>query len=297
MRRFPLAQPAITQDFDRYLLASLTDIEPLCLLSNLQMRDRYALGEQLRTRWEALQKTPSTPQVRNLRLIQLILPWSEKPAAAFFYRFIDILGLESVVAAVQKAYEEGLDKQTATLHLDLSARNNTYILDVLDMLDEGIELSTNTSLENQARELAMKTFLTGTCSPAQLGKLGLARNMTLQERYILLSSLWECMINPTPSQQLKDHTRLWIWIDHLEHLLDYSEKDCREMVRGLTFLISTIATSLTVWLNITAQGEPALSKIKRLLGEEFMDLVDQDLTRQVLYPLPAAIPDNSHQDA
>lgn len=287
-----MTQP-ITQDYDRHLITSLTGIEPFCFLSNLKTEDRRLLAEHLVSHQRDLQEAPSSSQVRSLRPIQLILPWPEKPAAAFFNHFIDILGIEKIVAAVQDAYEEGgiesLSKQAATTQLDFSAGNNTYILDVLNLLAERLEVYTNSDLENQARSLAMKTFLTGTCSPTLLNKLGLARNMTTQERYILLGTLWECIIGPTLSTQPEHHTRLWLWIDRLEHLLDYSERDCREMVRGLTFLVSTTMNSLTVWLNMTAQSEPALSKVKRLLGNEFMALVDKDLTNRPLYPLPPAI--------
>jgi hypothetical protein len=260
----------------KHIHASLHEHAAICVLSNLSHSERGDLAKTLSAAWADVQGK----HVRKLRQLQLSLPWSEKAALSVFNKFIDLLGIARIRAAISHAHEELRDFQSlpsmnaALLRI---ANGNTFIAEVLSLLEDNPDYMYS-EWERKMRPQALRSFITDSCPRPTLNKLDIARNLTLEDRYLLLRSLWECLIGPIPTHDLDQHTRLWLWIDELENILDYTEKDQLSLIKGLTSLIASAGAFVTLWLNMSAQSAERVAAIKSLLGERLLSLVDDDWT-------------------
>lgn len=267
--------------FQYYVHASLHEHTSFCLLSNLSESERGSLDRLINaTCAGVMDKEPNEEHVRKLHTLQFSLPWPEKAALSFFNKFIDLLGINRIRTAIESAQKELMDLpsvHSTTDALNIIAHGNTYIAKVLSLLEDDPSYMYS-EWERTMRPQALRSFLTDSCSRPTLDKLAIARNLTLEDRYMLLQSLWECLIGPVPTLTLDQHTRLWIWIDELENILDYTEKEQRESVKGLKYLIASTSNFLTICFNISAQSDEHVRKIKTLLGTMILPLIDEDLT-------------------
>jgi len=262
--------------FQKHIHASLHGHAAICVLSNLSHSERGNLAKTLSAAWADVRGK----HVIKLQELQLSLPWSEKAALSFFNKFIDLLGIARIRAAITHAHKELRDFQSlSSMNAALAgiANANTFIAEVLSLLGDNPEYMYS-DWERKMRPQALRSFITDSCPRPTLDKLDIARNLTLEDRYLLLRSIWECLIGPIPTHDLNQHTRLWLWIDELENILDYSEKDQREISKGLTSLIASTGAFVTIWLNMSAQSAERVESIKSLLGERLLSLVDEDWT-------------------
>lgn len=122
----------------------------------------------------------------------------------------------------------------------------------------------------------LQAYLTDSCSQAELRKLSLARNLTTEDRYLLLQYSWQHLQGSSESQEVEEHTRLWLGVDEVETILDYTARE----QRGLTQLVSSTGSFLTVWLNISEESGEVIARTRDAFGSKLWAFLDEDLTEQ-----------------
>jgi hypothetical protein len=115
-------------------------------------------------------------------------------------------------------------------------------------------------------------------SASDRSKLGLARALTTQDRYELLRCLWRCEQGLAPDPDVREHTRLWIYLDEAEHVLDYAPAERKLLVKGLTHLIAHTDQFLTLWLNISVPDQETIHAVKGAFGASLLKFLDGDFT-------------------
>lgn len=138
-------------------------------------------------------------------------------------------------------------------------------------------LETMAGWEDEPIASLLKAYLFDNCSSSELRKLNLARNLTTVDRYWLLGAIWACSVGIF-ERSVKKHTRLWITVNRLEHLLQYSAKERHELVTGMEYLVEHTSCYLTLWLTVE-EHQPELARaVKAALGERLLGLLGYDLT-------------------
>jgi hypothetical protein len=251
----------------RIITQSLTTSEPIFILSACSTEKLAAVHAALNTTWEDLRGRQGQTMVRALSVTRFTLPWSEHPALSFYLRCIEQMDLYQPNIDIRLALKEGG-----------YASDNALIQEVLHYLAWGSGHRSSTVNWAGNKMTLLQSYLTDSCSQMELRKLALARNLTTEERFMLLQCIWECQQGTNKNQAIEKHTRLWLGVDRLENLLDYSPKERRDLARGLDYLIATTSSFLTVWLNISENDPDVLVKVKNGLGSKLWQWLDEDLT-------------------
>jgi hypothetical protein len=236
------------------------------------------LAERDRTWKGAQQSQGKAKSVKLLSSVRLALPWSERPAHALFASVIE----------QWKAYElEGLISNALDADGGRQVTQNTHLAAVLDGIaapwrlgEEHRAMGMWTS--NQIRDqmnLLLRTYLLDPTSQAQdRRKLGFARPLTTQDRYELLSCIWQCQIGLAPGQEPARHQRLWVTLDKAEYILDYPPAEVKLLVNGLTSILNTVGAFFTFWLNLSDPDQQVIEEVRRAFGREFWGFCNLDLT-------------------
>ena len=113
-------------------------------------------------------------------------------------------------------------------------------------------------------------------------KLGLARALTTQDRYELLRCLWRCQQGVASDLDVQQHTRLWVYLDEAENILDYPAAERKMLSKGLAHITAQTGHFLTLWLNIAVQDRENVQAVKKAFGDSLWHWLDVDLTDDAL---------------
>ena len=136
--------------------------------------------------------------------------------------------------------------------------------------------------EREAMEALLEAYLADACTAAELRKLHLPRNLALEDRFALLQLIWRCRTGWSAPGAVQHHTRLWVWLTHLDQLLAYTPKDRREVVRALEYLVEETGSYLTLWMGLEAEDADTIKEVKTALGSKLMGFLDVDMTASVV---------------
>ncbi len=264
-------------DIRRIITDSLFSEQSLFLLSAESKQRRNSL---LLKMWQQAQQDTTTPHVRDLALVHLSFPWSERPAHALYTSMVELRNLDEWETMVGQAFSLLYDKDIRDV------TTNTQIAIVLECLAHPGRLGTHEFLHKhpigQYGALTTPLFraylLDTEASAADRAKLGLARALTTQDRYELLRCLWRCEQGLAPSSDVRKHTRLWVYLDEAEHVLDYAPAERKLLVKGLTHLIAHTDQFLTLWVNIAVQDRETIQAVKGAFGAPLLKFLDGDFT-------------------
>lgn len=202
------------------------------------------------------------PSVSNIIVKQARLPWSERPAVTLYGRLLESIGMQSVLGSINKAVtqraimEPGRYRDILT---GLPRDESQFIADLLYLLWEA-------SSRMDKDEIAiLRAYLADTCTHDELRRIGLPRNLTLEDRYDVLGSILECISGLSPEAVLSDHRRVWIHLDQIENLLGYTDYDRWALVKALETLMARTPSYLTVWLNILPTSPATAAQIQSAL--------------------------------
>lgn len=214
------------------------------------------------------------PSVSNVIVKGVRLPWSERPAVTLYGRLLESIGMQSVVGSINKAVTQSAITEPGR-YREILARlpkdESAFIADLLYLLWEA-------SSRMDKDEIAMlRAYLSDTCTHAELRRLGLPRNLSLEDRYDVLGSVIRCFSGLSPDAVLSDHRRVWIHMDEIENLLGYTTHDRWELVKGLETLLSHAPHYITVWMNISPSNPATEEQIQAALENRLR--VTDDLTR------------------
>lgn len=242
----------------RVITRSLTCPQPFFVVSTFSCDTLDAIhDDMLASTWETLKRQQHLPLVRDLSVTRFPLPWSEHPALAFVQHCLEHRRLDAWGACIRHA--------EATRPLECE---NVLMREVLDRLAHA---------QTPTQQLLLWALLTDRCSPEELRSLSLPRNLTLQDRFVLLQHLWSCQQGLDEKAHMQQHSRLWLCVEGLDALLGYPPEEVCLLTRGLFHLITCTGTYLTLWLNIPTEDPAIITGVTTRLGPPLWDLVDEEL--------------------
>jgi len=74
------------------------------------------------------------------------------------------------------------------------------------------------------------------------------------------------------------YTRLWIYLDEAENVLDYSAAERKMLTKGPAHIIAHTEHFLTVWVNIGVEDKETVQAVKSAFGPLLLDHLDVDFT-------------------
>jgi len=201
------------------------------------------------------------------------LPWSEMPAGTFYSRLLESYGMASVLGSINKAVSQ-LAITEPGRYREILARmpkdESEFMTDLLYLLWEA------SSRMDKDEISLLRAYLSDSCTHEELRRLGLARNLRLEDRYEILRSVISCQVGLAPFGDISDYRRIWLRFDEIENILGYSDHDRWELVKALGTLIGDSPRCVTIWLNISP-GSPATSAQIQAALENNLRITD-DLT-------------------
>jgi hypothetical protein len=137
---------------------------------------------------------------------------------------------------------------------------NTYITKILEAMaypdSAGEYLHKVLGRRSEVMRPLLRTYLLDPTSAASdRRKLGFPRALTIQDRYELLRCVWLYQQGLASDLAVQKHTRLWVFLNEAENILEYPKPEQKAMAKGLNHIISGTGHFLTLWVNIS-EPEP-----------------------------------------
>jgi hypothetical protein len=219
------------------------------------------------------QRRHERPSVSNFIARSARLPWSERPATTLYGRLFESFGMANVLGSINKAVSQ-LAITEPGRYRDILARmpkdESEFMTDVLHLLWEA-------SSRMDKDEIALlRAYLSDSCTHDELRRLGLSRNLWLEDRYEILRSVVSCLVGLAPFGDISDYRRIWLRFDEIENILGYTYHDRWELVKALGTLIGDSPRCVTIWLNISPQSIASAAEIQAALENNL--LITDDLT-------------------
>jgi len=218
------------------------------------------------------QRRHERPSVSNFIAKSVRLPWSDRPATTLYVRLFETFGMPSVLGSINKAVSQ-LAITEPGRYRDILARmpkdESEFMTDLLHLLWEA-------SSRMDKDEIALlRAYLSDSCTHDELRRLGLSRNLWLEDRYEILRSVVSCLVGLAPFGDISDYRRIWLRFDEIENILSYTYHDRWELVKALGTLIGDSPRCVTIWLNITPGSPAGLADIQAALENNL--LISDDL--------------------
>jgi hypothetical protein len=257
---------------------SLYSEKTLFVLSAQNREGRSQVQDMLLKIWQGA-KTSTTPHVRDLSLVRASFPWSEHPAHMLYTSLMEVRDIPEWEGIVGNAlrYEYERDRNIST---------NTQINTILECMVYPGKLGTHEFINkfsigehgNITTPLFRAYLLDLAPQAADRAKLGLARALTTQDRYELLRCLWRCQQGIASDPGLQEHTRLWVYLDEAENVLDYAPAERKMLSKGLAHLVAHSSHFLTLWLNMSVEDQETVQAVKKAFGDQLWQWLDVDFT-------------------
>jgi hypothetical protein len=202
------------------------------------------------------------PSVSNIVVKSARLPWSHAPASTLYGRLLESIGMPSVLGSINKAVTQAAITEPGR-YKEILARlpqdESDYVADVLYLLWEA------SSRMDKDEIAVLRAYLSDTATHIELRRMGIPRNLSLEDRYEVLRVVLECFSGLAPAANLSDDRRVWVWLDEIENILGYNERERWELVKALETLISNTPPYLTIWLNISPNSPATSQEIQSAL--------------------------------
>ncbi len=201
------------------------------------------------------------------------LPWSERPATTFYTRLLESFGMASVLGSINKAVSQ-LAITEPGRYREILARmpkdESEFMTDLLHLLWEA------SSRMDKDEISLLRAYLSDSCTHDELRRLGLARNLRLEDRYEIFRSVVSCLVGLAPFGDISDYRRIWLRFDEIENILGYGDHDRWELVKALGTLIGDRPRCVTIWLNISPDSTATSAEIQAALENNLR--ITDDLT-------------------
>jgi hypothetical protein len=213
------------------------------------------------------------PSVSNVVVKSARLPWSLAPAVTLYVRLLESVGMQSVLGSINKAVSQAAITEPGR-YKEILARlpqdESDFVADLLYLLWEA-------SSRMDKDEIAMlRAYLSDNATHIELRRMGIPRNLTIEDRYEVLRVVLACFSGLAPQANLADHRRVWVWLDEVENILGYNERERWELVKALETLIGNFPPYLTVWLNLSPNSPATSQEIQAALENNLV--ITADLT-------------------
>ena len=259
---------------------SLYSDKALFILSAKTREECGHVHESLTTTWQRAQSDRTTPRVRDLSIVRLGFPWSEHPAHTLYTSIMEVRDIpewEAIVGNALRPFGDGKSRDVTT---------NTHIAAILKCMAYPGRLGTREFItkfsigeHGTVTTPLFRAYLLDLAPQASdRSKLGMARALTTQDRYELLRCLWRCQQGLASDLDVQKHTRLWVYLDEAENVLDYAPAERKMLAKGLTHIIAHTGHFLTLWIHIAAEDKETVQAVKFAFGDALWRSLDVDFT-------------------
>jgi len=261
-RAAPVVEDSIYSD--RFILA----------ISKMSGEEIDEVRRELSFEWgRRSQRRHERRSVSNFIVKSARLPWSERPAITLYGRLLESFGMASVLGSINKAVSQ-LAITEPGRYREILARmpkdESEFMTDLLHLLWEA-------SSRMDKDEIALlRAYLSDSCTHSELRRLGLSRNLWLEDRYEILRSVVSCQVGLAPFGDISDYRRVWLRLDEIENILGYSDHERWELVKALGTLMGDSPHCMTVWLNISPASTATSGEIQSALENNLR--ITDDLT-------------------
>jgi hypothetical protein len=211
--------------------------------------------------------------VSNFIVKSARLPWSEQPATTLYGRLLESFGMASVLGSINKAVSQ-LAITEPGRYREILARmpkdESEFMTDLLHLLWEA------SSRMDKDEISLLRAYLSDSCTHGELRRLGMSRNLGLEDRYEILRSVVSCQVGLAPFGDISDYRRVWLRLDEIENVLGYSDHARWELVKALGTLVGDSPHCVTVWLNISPSSGATSAQIQATLENNLR--ITDDLT-------------------
>jgi len=252
------------------LLSNETILVLTCNTHEAQQRAKASVGAVL----EGIRKGEfnKVPLPQEVIAMEGIIPWSEKPSLAFFHFLLESMGIDTIQEALQQAVEEhpgeGIFRQIAGSDFLGSVLTRIKSPSIADIYGSPTK---HNSIEQ------VLAFLGGGGTQSELRRLELPRNLLEEDRFLLLAALLNIRIGTKITTEYFEHGRVWLWLDQLENILHYTQKEQRTFLHGITTIVTCMPRMLTLCMNISDPEPSTQKKVLQSLGPQFMQYVTVSL--------------------
>lgn len=198
----------------------------------------------------------------------LRLPWAGNLAHKLYYDYWDIHGASEIAYIVREAtfFEDLGDHKV----MGFAAETVTTALSILGRVNWA---------EEPARAALIARYFLGGCTRPELGQLGLARNLTLEDKYLVLSLILRSNTAHQLAEAMARPHRVCLFLDEVENILSAEPRQVAALATALLRLSGDSGDDFTLWLNVADERSEALDQVKAALGTRFLEFVTHDLTR------------------
>jgi hypothetical protein len=243
-------------------------------VSKLSTADMKELHRVVDAQWARRnERRQERRPVGNLVARTARFPWSDRPAVTLYVRLLESIGMPGVLGSINKAVAQ-LALVEPGRYRDIIARmprdDNEFMADFLYLLWEA-----GSRMDKDEIDI-LRTYMSGESSHEDLRRVGISRNLWLEDRYEVLRVVLGCFTGMTRGGPVSDYRRVWLWLDEAENLLGYREHDRWEMGKALQTLLGMMPPFVTVWLNISPTSTVTAADVQAVLENNL--LVTDDLT-------------------
>jgi hypothetical protein len=245
----------------------------MLIASRLGREEAREVQAALRAAWgQRRSKGRNKKSVSNIVIKAARLPWSYRPATTLSGRLLESIGMGTLLGSINKAVSQ-LAITEPGRYREILARipedESEFMTDLLHLLWEA------SSRMDRDEIGLLRAYLLDECTPHELRRLNLPRNLGLEDRYEVLRTAVKCFIGLSPVGVLDDYRRVWVWLDEVENLLAYKEEERWETVKALQTMFGDRPPSLSVWLNISPESDATTQDIQDAL--ENILVLNEDL--------------------
>lgn len=187
----------------------------------------------------------------SIEQIYLRVPKEGKNSSKeFFITIIDFITYEKIQQRIKSLVTE-VGENKLFEYLNNKIRNSVFARAIIKIADEDEEISS-----------LMQRYIYNGLTNSELKTLNIPRNIFSKNDIVkFLAGLLLCfIINDTPKRG-----KTIIWLDEMEDLVYFSQKDYTSFSQLLRDLIDTINENFTIFINFTL-AEPEESTVELLLG-------------------------------
>lgn len=265
--------PLVADKYLRIVEDSIYSDRFMLIVSRLGREEGREVQAALRAEWgQRRSKGRGKKSVSNVVVKAARLPWSYRPAATLGGRLLESIGMGTLLGSINKAVSQ-LAITEPGRYREILARipedESEFMADLLYLLWEA-----SSRMDKDEIKL-LRAYLLDKCTPGELRRLGLSRNLGLEDRYEVLRTAVKCFVGLAPVGVLGDYRRVWVWLDEIENLLAYKEEERWETVKALQTMFGDRPPCLSVWLNISPESEATTQEIQSAL--ENMLVLNEDL--------------------
>jgi hypothetical protein len=268
----PVAEPDVPGPVRRIVDDSVYSDRYMLVVSKLAPSQLREARQALEAAWK-VRRGGKRRGVSNIVVTRARLPWHDHPAATLMTRLLEAMGMPTILGSINKAVTQ-LAITEPGRYRDLLAKmprdESEFMGDFLYLLWEA-----SSRMDRDEIDL-LRAYLSGESTSEELRRLGLSRNLWLEDRYDFLHSVLECFVGLSPTGDISDYRRVWLVLDEIENLLGYSGRDRWEMVKALQTLIGYEPAYVTVWMNISPSTTVEAQQIQEALENNL--LITDDLT-------------------